>query len=205
MTENNVICDAPFIVTTPRFLERGVRDGEKKTRRKVSKGLRFDVMNRDGFRCRYCGAAQADGAVLHVDHFVAVSNGGSNDIDNLVTACLDCNLGKSAKAITAGLAPAPMSDPARKEAKPTYGISFLEDGGCQWQFVIDEMSDIAATLTTFSWLDGSDYSVQHVSRDFLRDRCILFSNHAIFLEQASYWGDAFADRRNRRFVKAAPK
>jgi hypothetical protein len=157
-------------------------------------------MNRDGFRCRYCGSTQADGAVLHVDHVVAVSLGGSNDIGNLVTACLDCNLGKSAKEIAKGPAPAAM--PQRKEAKPTYGLSFLYDGGCHWQFVIDEMSDHAATLTTFSWLDGSDYSVQHVSRDFLRERCVLFSNHDVFLEQANYWGDMFADRRNRRFAKA---
>ncbi len=200
MTEKTVICDAPFIVTTPRFLERGVRDGEKKLRRKLSKGLRFDVMNRDGFRCRYCGSSQADGAVLHVDHVVAVSRGGTNDIGNLVTACLDCNLGKSTKGVKADAAPAQISQP--QKAKPTYGLSFLDDGGCHWQFVIDEMSEHAATITTFSWFDGTDYSVEHVSRDFLKERCILFANHETFLEQANYWGDAYSDRRNRRFTKS---
>lgn len=88
------------------------------------------------------------------------------------------------------------------EAKPTYGLSFLEDGGCRWQFVIDEMSEHAATITTFSWIDGTDYSVEHVTRDFLRDRCILFASHDAFLSQANYWGDAFADRRHPRFVEA---
>lgn len=197
MTEKTVICDAPFIVTTPRFLERGVRDGEKKARRNLTKGLRFDVMNRDGFRCRYCGRTQASGATLHVDHVKPVSGGGTNDIANLVTACSDCNLGKSAK-----LAILPFGEQA-PAVQQTFGLSFLDDGGCHWQFVIDEMTETGATLTTFSWLDGSDYSVQHVSREFLRDRCILFANHAVFLEQANYWGDAFADRRNRRFAKAA--
>ena len=36
--------------------------------------LRFEVLNRDGFRCRYCGRSQRDGAVLHVDHVVPFSN-----------------------------------------------------------------------------------------------------------------------------------
>jgi 5-methylcytosine-specific restriction endonuclease McrA len=58
--------------------------------------LRFEVLKRDGFRCRYCGRSGAQGEVkLHVDHVVPVSKGGTNDIDNLVTACEECNLGKS--------------------------------------------------------------------------------------------------------------
>lgn len=33
--------------------------------------------------------------VLHVDHIKPVSKGGKNTITNLITACRDCNLGKS--------------------------------------------------------------------------------------------------------------
>lgn len=65
------------------------------SRRPISKRLRFEVLHRDGFRCRYCGTS-GDGTILHIDHVTAVANGGSNDIDNLVTACIDCNLGKGA-------------------------------------------------------------------------------------------------------------
>lgn len=64
-------------------------------RRPISKKLRFAVLSRDGFRCRYCGAGPEE-QVLHIDHRVPVALGGTNDIDNLVTACLPCNLGKSA-------------------------------------------------------------------------------------------------------------
>jgi hypothetical protein len=57
--------------------------------------LRFLVLQRDGFRCRYCGRGPEDGTVLHVDHVVPKAQGGRDDMDNLVTACRECNLGKS--------------------------------------------------------------------------------------------------------------
>lgn len=60
----------------------------------MSKRLRFEVLKRDGFRCRYCGANAAS-SLLHVDHVIPVSGGGSSDPENLVTACSECNLGKS--------------------------------------------------------------------------------------------------------------
>lgn len=68
-------------------------------RKQISKGTRFNVFKRDGFTCQYCGDHPPQ-AVLHVDHIVAVANGGGNDMDNLVTACLSCNLGKSASPLT---------------------------------------------------------------------------------------------------------
>ena len=60
----------------------------------VSTRTRFEIFKRDGFRCKYCGANAAQ-TLLHVDHVVAIANGGTDDAENLVTACADCNLGKS--------------------------------------------------------------------------------------------------------------
>lgn len=60
----------------------------------ISTRTRFEVFKRDGFRCRYCGANAAS-VLLHVDHALAIANGGSDDPANLVTACAECNLGKS--------------------------------------------------------------------------------------------------------------
>lgn len=57
--------------------------------------LRFDVMRRDGFRCKYCGRTEADGVKLHVDHIKPVSKGGKTEMSNLQTLCDECNLGKS--------------------------------------------------------------------------------------------------------------
>lgn len=67
-------------------------------RKTISKRVRFAVLHRDGFRCRYCGSG-GEGITLHLDHSLAVANGGSNDIENLVTACADCNLGKGVTRI----------------------------------------------------------------------------------------------------------
>jgi HNH endonuclease len=58
--------------------------------------LRFRVLQRDGFRCQYCGRSARDGATLHLDHVVPVAAGGQTSEDNLITACETCNLGKSA-------------------------------------------------------------------------------------------------------------
>lgn len=61
----------------------------------VTKRVRFEVLRRDGHRCRYCGVAAADGARLTIDHVVPTALGGSDDPDNLVAACDDCNAGKT--------------------------------------------------------------------------------------------------------------
>lgn len=68
-------------------------------RAEVAAGLRFSVFQRDSFSCRYCGRSVQDGMILHADHVIPKSKGGPTTLDNLVTACLDCNLGKSDKDI----------------------------------------------------------------------------------------------------------
>ncbi len=68
---------------------------DKPPRRNLSKRLRYEVLRRDNHACRYCGAT-APGVKLTVDHVVPVTLGGSDEPGNLVTACVDCNAGKSA-------------------------------------------------------------------------------------------------------------
>lgn len=60
----------------------------------VSKRTRFEVLRRDGHRCRYCGAGAGDSG-LTVDHVLPVALGGGDGPDNLVAACRDCNSGKT--------------------------------------------------------------------------------------------------------------
>lgn len=68
-------------------------------RKALSKRLRFEVFKRDGFRCVYCGATPVQ-RPLHADHVVPVKDGGESRASNLVTACSDCNGGKSAVPLT---------------------------------------------------------------------------------------------------------
>jgi hypothetical protein len=67
-------------------------------RKPIGKRLRFEIFARDGFTCRYCGS-QADTTTLEVDHITPVCQGGTNEPENLITACKACNAGKSGKTI----------------------------------------------------------------------------------------------------------
>lgn len=66
-------------------------------RRKVTAGLRYDILRRDKFKCQLCGRTAADGITLHVDHIFPISKGGKTEPSNLRTLCNECNLGKSNK------------------------------------------------------------------------------------------------------------
>lgn len=61
----------------------------------VSKRLRFEIFRRDNHACRYCGATASD-TKLTIDHVTPTALGGTDGPGNLVTACTDCNSGKSA-------------------------------------------------------------------------------------------------------------
>lgn len=63
-------------------------------RRPLPSKLRFQILHRDGFKCRYCGATSDDDQ-LHIDHIYPVSAGGNDSEENLVTSCATCNMGKS--------------------------------------------------------------------------------------------------------------
>lgn len=60
----------------------------------VSRRLRFEILRRDSHACRYCGDKAPD-VKLTVDHVIPVALGGGDEPNNLVTACADCNAGKS--------------------------------------------------------------------------------------------------------------
>ena len=59
----------------------------------ISKKNRFEVFKRDGFKCGYCGKAPPE-IILEIDHIDPKYIGGSDDLNNLITACFDCNRGK---------------------------------------------------------------------------------------------------------------
>lgn len=70
----------------------------------VKPKLRWAILRRDNFACRYCGATAEGGAVLHIDHVTPRVRGGKDIPQNLVTACEACNFGKSDVPLDAPLA-----------------------------------------------------------------------------------------------------
>jgi hypothetical protein len=67
-------------------------DDKPAKRKPISKRVRFEVLKRDNYTCRYCRSTEQE---LTVDHVVPVALGGSSDPNNLVAACKDCNAGKT--------------------------------------------------------------------------------------------------------------
>lgn len=63
---------------------------------------RFLILERDEFRCIYCGLSSVEEAAqLHVDHIIPRASGGEDIAKNLITACARCNLEKSHRLLNA--------------------------------------------------------------------------------------------------------
>lgn len=94
-------------------------------RKSTGKRQRFEIFKRDRFRCVYCGRSPPE-VLLHMDHVEPVANGGDSDPSNLVTACSDCNLGKSAVPLSV-VAPGlqAQADEARERAEQVRAYSAM--------------------------------------------------------------------------------
>src|SRR5438094_7994540 len=57
---------------------------------------RTEVRRRAQNTCEYCRLHQDDSplAALHLEHIIPKAHGGTDDLDNLALACIDCNLHK---------------------------------------------------------------------------------------------------------------
>jgi hypothetical protein len=78
----------------------------------ISRRLRFEILRRDNYTCRYCGGVAPEVRIT-VDHVVPRALGGTDDPSNLVAACADCNGGKSASSPDEAVVAAVREDAAR--------------------------------------------------------------------------------------------
>ena len=74
--------------------KKRVSNGNGKKRNAITKSIRHEVFKRDKYKCVECGVTKKD-ATLHIDHIIPISDGGSDELDNLQTLCEACNLSKS--------------------------------------------------------------------------------------------------------------
>ena len=135
----------------------------------LSKAQRFEVFKRDMFTCQYCGRKAPD-VILEVDHIKPVSKGGDNSIENLVTACWDCNRGKGAKK----LSDLSEVEKARRQLEEIQARKNMIDLIFQWKESlkneydesIDRLSDIFSESTGFSFTNSYRKKVKAGIRQF---------------------------------------
>lgn len=84
--------------TTDRSTALAALTAEQKIR--VMPAIRWQVFQRDQWKCVSCGRNSHNGAILHVDHIIPRSRGGSDSLDNYQTLCDVCNIGKSNRDTT---------------------------------------------------------------------------------------------------------
>lgn len=111
--------------------------------------LRFEILQRDGFRCQFCGK-QVPETELEVDHIHPRSQGGKDSKDNLVAACRDCNRGKSDRPV----------DLWARHWSSLVGKFFhtldAETNKVQWQGrILSEPKPGYYMIQLFEWITGS--------------------------------------------------
>ena len=86
--QNKLAMNEEDIIRAKEFAEQRI---------KVMPAIRWQVFQRDKWKCVACGRTAANDVILHVDHIVPRSKGGKNDLDNYQTLCHICNIGKGNK------------------------------------------------------------------------------------------------------------
>ncbi|MEN6554368.1 MAG: HNH endonuclease [Methanobacterium sp.] len=88
----------PSIFERPKFETPETKKSNKKGKKRnhISKSIRHEVFKRDDYKCVECGATK-EKTTLHIDHILPVSQGGTDELDNLQTLCEECNLAKSSR------------------------------------------------------------------------------------------------------------
>lgn len=78
------------------FYKRNKRGRIQDKNYKLWKEIVKQVFLRDNYTCQYCGKR---GGKLEADHIIPFSKGGSDDMENLTTACRTCNRQKRDKSV----------------------------------------------------------------------------------------------------------
>lgn len=92
-----VVDDSAYVAAvlegTLRVAKRLVLAPGQRDTRTIPQDVKTAVWNRDGAKCRECGA----GHYLEYDHVIPLSLGGATSVENLQILCRQCNLAKGAR------------------------------------------------------------------------------------------------------------
>jgi 5-methylcytosine-specific restriction endonuclease McrA len=96
---------------------------------------RRNIYARDGNRCQYCGC-KAPTSELSLDHVVPRSRGGRSTWDNIVCACLDCNVKKGGRTPDeAGMKL--VARPRKPKRSPLINQKIQDDRYASWRAFLD--------------------------------------------------------------------
>jgi HNH endonuclease len=99
-------------------------NGSKSPRRAIPKRVRYEVLRRDNFTCRYCRSTENE---LTLDHLKPAVLGGTDDPSNLVACCKDCNAGKSSTSPDAAVIEQVSEDALRWAAAMQVAAGLMAD------------------------------------------------------------------------------
>lgn len=114
---------------------------------RIPRRLRFEVLRRDNYSCRYCGS-RAPEVPLTVDHVKPRALGGTNDPENLVAACGPCNSGKASVAPDSPLVADVDMDALRWARAIGYAADAMEEEIRERGIVVDQFDD---AWSIWSW------------------------------------------------------
>lgn len=115
----------------------------------VNKRTRFEVLRRDDFTCRYCRSTEGQ---LTIDHVLPVALGGTDAPDNLVTACRDCNAGKSSTNPGSPLVAQVTEETLRyaERARQAWAV-LVEEQGSREEYVDLIADELGAMTVPVDW------------------------------------------------------
>ncbi len=119
-------------IAVPRIIRLAVYDRLPKQTVKFN---RRNIFARDGSRCQYCGT-RFPTTELSLDHVVPRSQGGESSWENVVCACLRCNIKKG------GHTPAQahmrlITEPRKPRRNPVITVKLSEGRYASWKAFLD--------------------------------------------------------------------
>ena len=122
-----------FEIQVPRVIRLLTYDRLPRTRIKFN---RRNIFARDGNRCQYCGKRFPTGE-LSLDHVMPRSRGGGTDWENIVCACVKCNVRKGGRTpAEAGMRLT--KPPVKPKTSPTLGLKLANRKYQSWKTFLDD-------------------------------------------------------------------
>jgi 5-methylcytosine-specific restriction endonuclease McrA len=122
-----------FEIQVPRVIRLLTYDRLPRTKVKFN---RRNIFARDGNRCQYCGKRFPTGE-LSLDHVMPRSRGGGTDWENIVCACVRCNVRKGGRTpAEAGMRLTKV--PIKPKTSPTLSLKLANRKYQSWKTFLDE-------------------------------------------------------------------